>query len=331
MLNLPLPLMTQLPCSLSASAMPSTPVAMAPQGGEQAPIDPQVADFSAVFTAAANRSAAAAPVGASPPDISGAMPVMAGQYSSILEEIGKADIPLLPSASAVCSDLPNSATSDDAETEQVPEEAGSLIAQIPPLREPIAPLPTPRREAAEVAIADAMPHRPAPAVQAPINMIAAADFQPVTVPVIDTQITRPAYAQFTLDLARSDWVATMSMQIESAPRDRHDLSVRLTPAHLGVVDLAIADTARGLIIDLRPSSDDAAQIFAREEPRLLEELRQRGVPVAEYILRNGVSDDGRGRQSGANADGFRPYQQADRFAIEDQDRESVTAESGRFA
>lgn len=133
-----------------------------------------------------------------------------------------------------------------------------------------------------------------------------------------------------LDMQNDAWVASLSKEILLAHENGAPLSFRLAPHFLGALQVGLTETANGLVIELRPSSAEAAAILAREEPRLAEELRQRGVSVSETNLQFGASSDGRNSRSGANLRPFQPLQFSDPHRVQDQNQHR-TRPPGRFA
>lgn len=133
-----------------------------------------------------------------------------------------------------------------------------------------------------------------------------------------------------LDMQNDAWVACLSKEILLAHENGAPLSFRLAPHFLGALQVGLTETANGLVIELRPSSAEAAAILAREEPRLAEELRQRGVSVSETNLQFGASSDGRNSRSGANLRPFQPLQFSDPHRVQDQNQHR-TRPTGRFA
>lgn len=332
MMRLPIPFVMPavgLPAPLTGS---STAVANTAPARQPMPVAATDPDFAAAFTAAARSQEEPPPVEAFSQDVSAATLSPAARFASNLEDCGarEAESPECPPS------LLKHAWVDTAadEAESVPVTSDFAVPILPDnsvQREPVFLPVLPVSDKTELRVVEVPPNRPTPMPQAAIPIIAPTDLQLLLPQISDVPATRSVSNGIMIDLARSDWITTFSRHVEAASGRSQEVSMRLAPAHLGVIEIAVTDTAKGLVIDLRPGSDDAAQIFAREEPRLLEELRQRGVSVAEYTLRNGVSDDGRRHHNGANAQAFLPYQHADRFAIEDQDRDGARAETGRFA
>lgn len=134
-----------------------------------------------------------------------------------------------------------------------------------------------------------------------------------------------------LDLQAGDWTTRLSQEILSAREtSTPEISFRLTPRHLGTLDVGLTETPLGLILELRPSSEEAKAIIAREEPRLIEELRQRGVPVADPAPQSGANGDGRHNRNGAIPRPFLPFPESDQKTVQDQDQHSGPRQ-GRFA
>ncbi|HMS19825.1 flagellar hook-length control protein FliK [uncultured Sphingorhabdus sp.] len=133
------------------------------------------------------------------------------------------------------------------------------------------------------------------------------------------------------DLRSNDWAARLSQEILLARESAtSELTFRLTPRHLGTLEVGLADTPQGLLVELRPSNEEAKTIVAREEPRLIEELRQRGVAVADPTVQSGASGDGRHSRNGAIPRPFLPFPETDRNTVQDQDQPHGQP-TGRYA
>jgi flagellar hook-length control protein FliK len=151
--------------------------------------------------------------------------------------------------------------------------------------------------------------------------------------ILDVSINgglEPDVAPRPLDLSSHDWMARLSNEIIAAQRNDSELAFRLTPQHLGTLEISLSETAQGMIVEMLASKEEAGQIIAREEPRLVEELRQRGVPVAELSLRNGAGDDGRNPRNGANPAPQLPLTMNGPQGHEDQDQQQAS-QRGRLA
>ncbi|MEY4999129.1 MAG: hypothetical protein RIS00_1173 [Pseudomonadota bacterium] len=143
------------------------------------------------------------------------------------------------------------------------------------------------------------------------------------------QLSLPAEAG-RLDMSNRDWTGIVAREMVQTRAVDGTLSFKLAPDHLGSLDVLLTKTLNGLTIELRTTSEAATQAILADQPRLLEELRQKGIMLADYSLRNGVSDDGRRHQSGANAVPYLPFNDADRQTVQDQDQARSPAR-GRFA
>lgn len=134
-----------------------------------------------------------------------------------------------------------------------------------------------------------------------------------------------------LDLHSNDWAARLTHEILIARESAtSELTFRLTPRHLGTLEVGLAGTPQGLLVELRPSSEEARAIVAREEPRLIEELRQSGVAVADPALQSGASGDGRHSRNGAIPRPLLPFPETDRNTVQDQDQHHGQP-TGRYA
>lgn len=96
-----------------------------------------------------------------------------------------------------------------------------------------------------------------------------------------------------LDTTTDKWVATLAHELVKANDLGNELEFRLTPRHLGILEVGLGKTDSGITVELRASNDAAAQQIVQSEHRLLEELRQRGIAVSEYSIHSGPSSDGK--------------------------------------
>lgn len=96
-----------------------------------------------------------------------------------------------------------------------------------------------------------------------------------------------------LDTTADHWVATLAHELVKANNLGNELEFRLTPRHLGMLEVGLGKTDFGITIELRASNEAAAQQIVQSEHRLLEELRQRGIAVSEYSIHSGPSSDGK--------------------------------------
>lgn len=187
----------------------------------------------------------------------------------------------------------------------------------------------------EMAASLVVPATPDPAADPPFAGTAERTFSllPITLPAFaaDGFLSQPGLIETgRLDIADREWTNIIAREIARACEADGRLSIKLAPDHMGSLDISLTKTAAGWVIDLRTSSDAATQAIAADESRLFDELRQKGIILADYSLRNGVSDDGRRHQSGANAGPYLPLSDADRQSVEDQDQ-ARSLERGRFA
>lgn len=91
-----------------------------------------------------------------------------------------------------------------------------------------------------------------------------------------------------LDLASDAlWLDQLTREIVAVASNDGRLKFSLSPAALGNLDVAISTQADGVNIQLQPSSETAARIFATEQPKLVEELRHSGIKLANNDLLSG--------------------------------------------
>jgi flagellar hook-length control protein FliK len=211
-----------------------------------------------------------------------------------------------------------------ARSETLPVEQHVGVTQMLPLR---PPLQQQSEQKKPVLIESAALDTKAQPTEMPVGTVSA------NTSIMDVSINRasePGLTPRMLDLSCRDWAERVSNEIIAAPRNDSELVFRLTPQHLGTLEIGLTETRQGMIVELQASKEEAAQIIARDEPRLLEELRQRGVPVAEVSLRNGAGDDGRNPRNGANPAPQPPLIMNGPQGHDDQDQQQ-TRERGRLA
>ncbi len=352
-----------LPSSCSGLSIAAAPI---PDGTPNV-VSPQPDDFAGQWAALATTDGPAVcppKVGIDPP------PMQANQQnSSKMDAYVQPDDPMLPPAAQACKTSAPEAVKDDRKAADIAEIDDSCLASLlcqpvqqfvtapsggvqkpddliaafirsenpleqstPTLRLDAMALQSPRLMAATVeapSIAD-------PAVQqfpasAPEKTFAAWPFMPPAF-VEDgflPQLSLPAEAG-RLDMSNRDWTGIVAREMVQTRAVDGTLSFKLAPDHLGSLDVLLTKTLNGLTIELRTTSEAATQAILADQPRLLEELRQKGIMLADYSLRNGVSDDGRRHQSGANAVPYLPFNDADRQTVQDQDQARSPAR-GRFA
>lgn len=143
----------------------------------------------------------------------------------------------------------------------------------------------------------------------------------------------PPRADTPVALAPGDWAAQLAEKIVTEIREPGNLALRLTPHHLGMLEISLIDNGQGLVIEMRTSNADTVSLLAREEQRLLDEMRARGVAVTDCSIRNGGGDSEARHQNGANSKAFQPFNDIGRLAAEKGDRLQAgeTSWRGRFA
>ena len=81
-----------------------------------------------------------------------------------------------------------------------------------------------------------------------------------------------------LDSARDTlWLDQLAREIVAVGSHYGKLRFSLSPPALGDLDVAISTQADGVHVQLQTSTENAARIFAAEQPKLAEELRQSGI------------------------------------------------------
>lgn len=193
------------------------------------------------------------------------------------------------------------------------------------------------------------------AASAPLPGIALAAAEPVAKPAAEASMTvlfaqpaapagvaeaaRPAIvAERTLDLASDDaWIDQLASDIAATKSAAGDISFRLMPRHLGRLDVSMLMGDEGVSLKLDTQHESTATIVTAAQVRLVDDLRQQGVRVADAQVTCTPNDTGRQSQG----QGRTPMQDAahlietatDRAArAETRDQEQSAGDRrGRFA
>jgi flagellar hook-length control protein FliK len=154
-----------------------------------------------------------------------------------------------------------------------------------------------------------------------------------TQPIANTPPTDPL--RFTverqLDLARdSRWLDALARDIVAVAETPDRLSFRLSPPQLGRLDVDLSASDSGLSVRMNASSEAATQIIAAAQPRLIDELKNQGLRVAEAQVStsNGGQSQGQNQQQQRDADQMIEFARA-RF--ERAAETNLTRPTGRFA
>jgi flagellar hook-length control protein FliK len=121
--------------------------------------------------------------------------------------------------------------------------------------------------------ADTTPTFSLPTAPAAVQQLASiVSAQPVAAP--DAMINRH------LDLVRGDaWLDTLAQDIASIAGTGDRLRFALQPEHLGKLDVEVSRHETGVAVHMTTRSEEARQIIAAAQPRLLDELRANGTRV----------------------------------------------------
>jgi flagellar hook-length control protein FliK len=132
-----------------------------------------------------------------------------------------------------------------------------------------------------------------------------------------------------LDTARGNaWLDQLASDIIAAQDSERDLSFRLMPPQLGQLDVKIETLGEGMQLNFATQTEEAAQIVAAAQPRLVEELRGQGVRVAGSEVATG---------SGQHSGNGQPQRQPQTLHVEQPSpfrkpaKAAVSRDNGRFA
>jgi flagellar hook-length control protein FliK len=160
----------------------------------------------------------------------------------------------------------------------------------------------------------------------PASQITTAPSQ--TTPVSPTDLA--ALTDRHLNLAReSAWLDTLASDIVAASNASDRLTFRLSPAHLGRLDIDLSQSSGGLSVHMTASTENATNIIAAAQPRLVEELRHQGVRVSGAEVATGGQ-----QQQPPTPQTRQPVQIIEHAALDRDDETDIspdTRPSGRFA
>ena len=145
-------------------------------------------------------------------------------------------------------------------------------------------------------------------------------------------------AERLLDIGSDDrWIAQLAADIAATKSDTGDLSFRLMPRHLGRLDVAMRQGDEGVTLKLDTQHEATATIVHAAQSRLVEDLRQQGVRVAETQVTHTPAEAGRQQMQQQQGQGRGPAPDASHLietAAERHDSETderTAGHRGRFA
>ena len=112
------------------------------------------------------------------------------------------------------------------------------------------------------------------------------------------EAAKPApVAERVLDMSSDDqWIAQLAADIAATKSDKGDTSFRLMPRHLGRLDVSMLTGDAGVTVRLDTQHEATATIVQAAQPRLVEDLRQQGVRVADAQVTHTPAEAGRQHQ-----------------------------------
>ena len=152
---------------------------------------------------------------------------------------------------------------------------------------------------------------PSPAPELPVKVAQAEQSvsvftMPTPAVLSTTAMTAPIFATpdnfnaHQLDLAHdSQWIDQLTRDIVAVAGQDGKLRFGLSPSNLGQLEVSVETRQDGVNIQMQASTEAAARIFAAEQPKLVEELRQSGVRVMNSDLLGGQQMQGQRDQSHA--------------------------------
>ncbi|KQZ60838.1 hypothetical protein ASD67_16175 [Sphingopyxis sp. Root1497] len=175
-------------------------------------------------------------------------------------------------------------------------------APVAPRRDetPTLPMAAPKaRDAAPVPVAAsaAEPQAVRPAAEPSMTVLFA---QPATQAGAVAEAAKPAViAERVLDLTSDDaWIEQLASDIAATKSAANEVSFRLMPRHLGRLDVSMMMGDDGVSLKLDTQHEATATIVTAAQVRLVDDLRQQGVRVAETQVTHTPTDAGRQSQQG---------------------------------
>jgi flagellar hook-length control protein FliK len=338
-----------LPMPVATAIEPDTPLpgeaplppasieaeAAAPDTAPPAIIDAETAIPAGLLIAMADRMTSAARPGETPTAKSG----IAAQRSDSDAGSAPTDVtePIDP-ALAWASALPAVAASVTPKPAKTDQATAPITT-----RSDEAPVPTSAARARETA--PPLPGVTAMAIETPTAKAPAADggasmsvaFAPPTAqgPSGIADMTKPAVmAERTLDMTSDDaWIGQLAADIAATKSRDGDISFRLTPRHLGRLDVAMQLGDEGVSLKLETQHEATATIVTAAQGRLVEDLRQQGVRVTGAEVT--CTPDQTGRQSqgqgGASTQGSAHLIETAADRADTRDDRPAAERRGRFA
>jgi flagellar hook-length control protein FliK len=122
-------------------------------------------------------------------------------------------------------------------------------------------------------------------------------------------------ADRVLDVSRGNvWIDQLAADISAAQKSDGELNFRLIPARLGQLDVQISTREAGMALTFSAQNDEAANIVAAAQPRLVEELRSQGIRVAGSEVGTAPGQTGQNQNGGQNSQRQQPTQFFDQQA-----------------
>jgi len=305
-----------------ATAAPSTPAAIIADTGK-------VADVA--VTAAAQDIVPVVSTPAAPTVAEIDTPAAAAVIATV--EIA-APATASPAPVAVTIDTVVQATPYAATAPVNPRAAAAIRNGHSPVRDAASAIPPEARPDARRTDSDAgMPSAPIDPVAVAPTQTASADTgraeasaPTATATLADQTVDRQ------LDLAReTQWLDRLARDIGQAATQQGNLKFQLNPEHLGSLQVEITNSAAGASIRMTTDREQARDIIADAQPRLLAEVRAQGLRVAEshVDLNNQQQPSSGGHSQTASGQASAGQQQQQRRSSEDHKPFSLTSTNQR--
>lgn len=289
----------EIPDADAASAASLLIAAIAPAKGKATTIEATTIEKDTAETPAPGNATVegdTAPTDAPAPTASAAQPVALVETPAAPAIIAQA-IPM-PAQSAVAKpsiDKPVTGKPNKADAVVAATRTADAAAPTPPAAKPgetAQPMPA--------TTAPTEPKAAKPLVDAGASMTVLFQQPAATGPAMLAPAAAPApVAERVLDLGSDDqWIAQLAADIAATQSDKGDISFRLMPRHLGRLDVSMLNGDEGVTVRLDAQHEATATIVSAAQPRLVEDLRQQGVRVADAQVTHTPAEAGRQQQQG---------------------------------
>jgi flagellar hook-length control protein FliK len=272
---------------------------------EAAPATEAAAAAASLLIAAATPFKAAAPVADKPAPVAEADAEAAtdGEPAAPAAAQPAAEIVAAPAALVIVSPAAPAAAKPIAEkaaksaAPAAPRLTDANAAASPPIAVAKPEAAPPQQPAAAFAAIEPKAAKPVADAAASMTVLFAQPDVQGAAPLAEAAKAAPV-AERVLDMTSDDqWIAQLAADIAATKSDKGEISFRLMPRHLGRLDVSMLSGDEGVTVRLDTQHEATATIVQAARPRLVEDLRQQGVRIAEAQVTHTPAETGRQQQN----------------------------------